>query len=97
MKPVLDKSSSLNNIIDDNRLRTLRFYLIELLGKIPKTSKSQRTMLCTWLVEIILHQILDSQFTALKSKKEKIKATRPPHEAEADLIQLLKEFLRMNR
>jgi hypothetical protein len=38
-------------------LNPVRVYLLELLKILPSSSKSQRTLLCTWLSEIFLHQI----------------------------------------
>lgn len=37
-------------------LSAIKIYLLELLKVIPSSSKSQRTMICTWLCEIYLHQ-----------------------------------------
>jgi hypothetical protein len=38
-------------------LTPLRVYLSEVLKTLPLGAKSQRTMLCTWLCELFLHQI----------------------------------------
>ncbi len=38
-------------------LTPLRVYLSEVLKTLPLGAKSQRTMLCTWLCEVFLHQI----------------------------------------
>ena len=42
---------------DGPELIALRLYLSEILQKLPSSAKSQRTMICTWLCEILLHQI----------------------------------------
>jgi hypothetical protein len=39
----------------------LRVYLTEMLKVLPNSSKSQRTMVCTWLCELYLHMISVSQ------------------------------------
>ncbi len=45
-------------------LTPLRIYLSEALKTLPSTAKSQRTMLCTWLCEIYLHQISAAAISA---------------------------------
>lgn len=45
-------------------LTPLRVYLAETLKTLPISAKSQRTMLCTWLCEIYLHQIAAAGISA---------------------------------
>ncbi len=42
---------------DGPELSALRIYLLEKLRTLSPSAKSQRTMICTWLCEIFLHQI----------------------------------------
>lgn len=44
-------------------LNPIRIFLLELLKILPVNLKSQRTMLCTWLSEIFLHQITESNLS----------------------------------
>jgi hypothetical protein len=37
-------------------LNAIKIYLLELSKVVPSSAKSQRTMICTWLCEIYLHQ-----------------------------------------
>jgi len=45
------------NVTVGPELSALRIYLMEEIELLPAGSKSQRTMICTWLCEIFLHEI----------------------------------------
>lgn len=94
-------------------LTPLRIYLAESLKTLPNAAKSQRTMLCTWLCEIYLHQISAAAINATASassasvvtsvkpqSKNAISAPAPTTAApptEAELTAQFKDFLRMNK
>lgn len=48
----------------------VRIYLIELLKLLPASSKSQRTILCTWVCEIYLHEITENALSAAKGRPD---------------------------
>jgi hypothetical protein len=50
-------------------LRPLRFFLSEILLNLPLAAKSQRTMVCTWLCEMYLHEISVSQLQQKDDEK----------------------------
>jgi hypothetical protein len=52
-------------------LDPLRIFLLEVLLHLPLSAKSQRTMLCTWLVEIFLHQIMTRQLTGRVDEEQR--------------------------
>lgn len=94
-------------------LTPLRIYLAESLKTLPSTAKSQRTMLCTWLCEIYLHQISTAAISAsaaitstpapaapVKTKggnSAPAPAAAPVPATEAELTAQFKDFLRMNK
>ena len=63
-------------------LTAVRFYVEEVLRVLPLTGKCQRTMLCTWLCELYVHQIAT---LALSNDIDK------------DLMNKFQEFLRQHR
>jgi hypothetical protein len=67
-------------------LNALRIFLLEVLKALPASSKSQRTMVCVWLLEIFMHQITSS---SLNGKVEQELATQRTAECV--------EFIRANR
>jgi hypothetical protein len=53
--------------------------LQEELKIIPANAKSQRTMICTWLCEIFLHQIANASFAGSEADDDKgVAASRQP-------------------
>ena len=74
--------------LDPSGLIALRIYLTEVLRKLPPSSKSQRTMISTWLSEIMLHQIsIKTLLTSDSSDRVK----------ENDVGPLFKDLLRNNK
>lgn len=61
-------------------LTPLRVYLSETLKTLPMGAKSQRTMLCTWLCEIFLHQIAAAGINAAPapSSADPVKGSSKP-------------------
>lgn len=55
---------------DGPELTALRIYLQEKLGLLSASAKSQRTMICTWLCEIFLHQMSMIRLSSKWAKKE---------------------------
>lgn len=47
----------LTNMDSPKYFNPIKVYLMETLQNLPVTSKSQRTMLCIWICEILLHQL----------------------------------------
>jgi len=78
----LNKSSL--PLTSGTELTELRLYLEEILRDLPLTSKSQRTMICTWLCELYIHEI--SMHTLSKSFKY-----------DPSIMNIFQEFLRMHR
>lgn len=70
-------------------LSPVRIYLLELLKLLPTTSKSQRTIVCTWLCEIYLHQITDD---SLEAERERVVSS-----SQQLLFTEFSQFLRANR
>lgn len=73
-------------------------YLTEKLRLIPTTAKSQRTMVCTWLSELLLQRIAMSRLNAPSgqtSGEGSLKATGAAEEE--DLVNQFKDFIRTNR
>jgi hypothetical protein len=56
-------------------LSPIRIYLLEVLKSLPPGSKSQRTLLCTWLCEIYLYQINKSTASNESGKSTTIDVT----------------------
>lgn len=84
MDAVYDTKICLRNSGRD--LNPLRVFLLEVLKALPTSCKSQRTMVCVWIMEIFLHQIAAS---GLNGKTEQdLSAQRT-----AECI----EFIRANR
>ena len=69
---------------DGPELSALRVFLQEELKILPVTAKSQRTMICTWLCEIFLHQIASASFSGSAG-------------GNGDLLAQFKDFIRSNR
>lgn len=60
----------LTNINSAKYLNPIKVYLLETLQNLPPTSKSQKTMLCIWVCEIILHQLQASHLNKDLLEKE---------------------------
>ncbi len=66
---------NLNNILlaethqQGKSVKPLRIFLSEVLLNLPLAAKSQRTMVCTWLCEIFLHEIAVSQLRLKDDEK----------------------------
>jgi hypothetical protein len=84
------KTSDKIELTDGPELFAVRVYLQEQLSSLSSTSKSQRTMLCTWLCEVFLHQITCA---GLRIGTKNI--VNSP--TQAQLISQFKDFLRSNR
>ena len=85
---------------DGPELGSLRVYLQEELKIIPANAKSQRTMICTWLCEIFLHQIANASFAGSEADDDKgVAASRQPDGrlSEGELLAQFKDFIRGNR
>lgn len=87
---------------DGPELGSLRVYLQEELKILPANAKSQRTMICTWLCEIFLHQIANASFagSGLEDKgtaTSRILAADPSRLSEGELLSQFKDFVRGNR
>lgn len=67
-------------------LNPLRLFLTEVLRSLPSSSKSQRTMICTWISEIYLHQITAAAIQG--PSKEQVERQR---------VQEFMDFVRTNR
>ena len=65
-------------------LHALRIYLQEKLNLLPSSSKSQRTMIATWICEIFIHHITASTLCASSPTSD-------------TLFTMFKDFLRGNR
>ena len=63
-------------------LTAIRFYVEEVLRILPLTAKCQRTMLCTWLCELYVHQIATLTLS---------------NDVDEDLMNKFQEFLRQHR
>lgn len=89
------------------QLSPLRVFLLETLKVLPASSKSQRTMLCTWLCEIFLHQIeiadtlgfnhsasssSGTQYSAVNTPKGKLTANAAYLRDDEARLWLTKEF-----
>lgn len=59
----------MNNVKD---LNYLKVFLVETLQNLPLSSKSQRTMLCIWICEIMLHQLQVANLNKELIEKEMI-------------------------
>jgi len=85
------------NLSHGPELTALRVYLQEQLMSLPLQSKSQRTMVCTWLSEIFLHQIttlvLSPSPPSLSSPSSS--SLSPP--SVSVLVGQFKDFLRANK
>jgi hypothetical protein len=71
-------------VTDSPELNSLRIYLQEELKVLPQNSKSHRTMLCTWLCEIFLHQIASTSYAGSNG-------------GNGDVLEHFKDFIRSNR
>lgn len=89
--PIQTQSLSLSQ---SQGLSALRVYLQEQLVTLPYHSKSQRTMLCTWLCEIFLHQITANVLAPGGSDMGADVSTSNNLSA---LIGQFKDFLRFNK
>ena len=69
-------------------------YLTEKLRIIPQSSKSQRTMVCTWLSELLLQRI---SVASLKGTGSEGQPRGSVIAEEEDLINQFKDFIRANR
>lgn len=103
----------LANVVNGPKLFALRSYLTEALRALPLSAKSQRTMLCTWLCEVYLHQISCasiSKGTASSASSGAVvgrgsagagagagASTKSGGPTEAELVAQFKEFLRTNK
>ena len=78
------KSSAPLATTDGPEMSALRVYLLELLRILPIGSKSQRTMVCTWLCDVFLHQIASASFSGSAG-------------GNGDLLSQFKDFIRTYR
>jgi len=69
---------------DGPEMNALRVYLVEQLRILPIGSKSQRTMVCTWLCDVFLHQIASASFSGSAG-------------GNGDLLSQFKDFIRTYR
>ena len=74
-------------------------YLTEKLRVIPASSKSQRTMVCTWLTELLLQRISIAGLknTSQTSQNSAGSLSKSGGFDEDDLISQFKDFIRSNR
>ena len=69
-------------LTSSDELTAVRFYVEEVLRILPLTAKCQRTMLCTWLCELYVHQIATLTLA---------------NDIDKDLMNKFQEFLRQHR
>ena len=94
-KKPLEKPDDLTFIVTDGpELSALRIYLLEEMQMLSSNAKSQRTMICTWLSEIFLHQITMSDLNIEKVTKNNTQDAVAHRE---ELIGTFKEFLEINK
>lgn len=93
-------------LVNGPSLSALRVFLTESLNLLPANAKSQRTMLCTWLCEVLLHQITCSAlFPPVATGSGTTNVTTPNNLAqrhasamfESDLMDLFRSFLRTHK
>lgn len=70
-----------------NDLNPLKVFLLEVLKTLPATAKSQRAMLCVWLMELFLHQISATQLSTSKTDQATL----------AQRVEDCMDFIRTNR
>lgn len=88
-------------------LTPLKVFLLQVLRSLPSTAKMQRTMLCTWLSDLYMHQI---SLARLLNPSGPTSASEPAGSAdfepmvksddlldEAELTTQFKNFLRSNK
>lgn len=92
-------------------LTPLKVFLLQVLRQLPSSAKMQRTMLCTWLCDLYLHQIslaklLNTQPTAAMTSTAAGAGNSGEYESmaksddlldEAELTTQFKNFLRSNK
>jgi len=76
------------NVTVGPELSALRIYLMEEIELLPAGSKSQRTMICTWLCEIFLHEIT---MAGLTGDSDAVSGS-PSRKSSSSLDSLIKEF-----
>ena len=82
---------SMLGLTDSPQLSAIRIYLHEQLNNLSLSSKSQRTMVSTWLCEIYLHQITTAGLPQDSKNKDK------DNTMQQQLIGQFKDFLRSNK
>eukprot|EP01031_Cornospumella_fuschlensis_P035060 gene35060-42461_t len=73
--------------VSGSDLNPLKVFLLEVLKTLPSTAKSQRAMLCVWLMELFLHQISATQLSSTKTEQAAL----------AQRVEDCMDFIRTNR
>lgn len=92
IQPDIDISELDLYLIDEGTLISLRIYLQEKLRMLHVSSKSQRTMIATWLCEIYIHMI-----AVFDNTSNNITTTSTSKGNDSKLLKMFKDFLRNNR